>query len=432
MQTSDVLIGFEQAPEPPGDSNGFEWKCIYSLASEVYAGMDVLDSTLRKFPVTSVPLTDSLETSQSNKLQLAGNADDTGHTKDTEGAEDPESPRDYEDHFHFDSIPQQKQNHPPEQSIPNLVINLTQNDDLFDALLNFQQPPNHTCTLLDYFFCRTSVVTMNARLHGMFFIADTPPTQNAPPELTCYRRNLFQVLGSITLPRGLRYIQTDIGERVHIMSQELTVSATESVEGHAVKLISVPWNTPPIPENKTEKEPTTIPLDILSDQFMDADYATFPIAWKRLQFRIATVNNGEKKELRQYFVVKLNLVATLTGGLKVSIAEIKSPAIVVRGRSPPNYEGPRDLAPQNPSDLEDPEEAEDAMIQKGSHEPMDKITQLQEDPEDTQGQKEPRGDPFEDLSDFEDLQIAYDTRDYEELPENPEDRQDHGDPPENT
>ena len=79
-------------------------------------------------------------------------------------------------------------------------------------------------------------------------------------------------------------------------------------------------------------------------------------------------------------------------------------------------------------DAEDPEKAEDAMIQKGSYEPMDKdMHELQEAGEGTQGHKEPRGDP----SDFEDLQIAYDTRDYEELPENPEDRQDHGDPPDN-
>ena len=71
--------------KPPGDSNGFEWKCINSVASEVYVGMDLLDSTLRKFPTTSAPLTDSLETSQSNVLQLADDANDTGNSKNTEG-----------------------------------------------------------------------------------------------------------------------------------------------------------------------------------------------------------------------------------------------------------------------------------------------------------------------------------------------------------
>ena len=71
--------------KPPGDSNGFEWKCINSVASEVYVGMDLLDSTLRKFPPTSVPSTASLEISQSSVLQLADDTNDTRNTKDTEG-----------------------------------------------------------------------------------------------------------------------------------------------------------------------------------------------------------------------------------------------------------------------------------------------------------------------------------------------------------
>lgn len=182
---------------------------------------------------------------------------------------------------------------------------------------------------------------------GLYPQMQTP--LHAPPELTCYRRNLFQVTGSITLPRSLRYILTDNGDRITIVAQELAVSATESVEGHPVKLISVPWKTPvnnpsPIPEDRTEREPTTIPLDIMSNQDMDADYATFPIAWKRLQFRIATANNGRRKELQQHFIAHLKLIATLATGEKVAIAEAKSAAIVVRGRSPRNFQQRRDLA----------------------------------------------------------------------------------------
>ena len=194
---------------------------------------------------------------------------------------------------------------------------------------------------------------MNARLHGMFFMADPPSTPGiypqVTPELTCYRRNLFQVTGSITLPRNLHYILTNDGNRIPIMALELCVSATESVEGSAVKLISVPWktpanNAPAVPEDKTEKEPTSIPLDIMSNQDMDADFATFPIAWKRLQFRVATANNGRRKELQQHFVARLKLVATLANGSKVPIVEARSAAIVVRGRSPRNFQQRKDLA----------------------------------------------------------------------------------------
>ena len=213
-----------------------------------------------------------------------------------------------------------------------------------NELLGFK-PPAYTFALLDVSLKRVSV-NMNARLHGMFFVADPPPTPNynsqtAFPELTCYRRNLFQVTGSITLPRNFHYIVTDLGDRLPVLGQELQISATESVENGAVKLISVPWktpiNAPSGPEEKTEKEPTTIPLDIMSNQDMDADFATFPIAWKRLQFRIATANNGRRRELQQHFVVRLKLVVTLLNGAKIPVAESKSAAIIVRGRSPRNF-----------------------------------------------------------------------------------------------
>ena len=214
-----------------------------------------------------------------------------------------------------------------------------------NELLGFR-PPNYNYTLLDVSLRRITL-NINARLHGMFFVADPPPTptlnsHSTFPELTCYRRNLFQVTGSITLPRNLRYILTEMGDRVPILGQELQISATESVENGAVKLISVPWKTPvnnagPIPEEKVEREPNSLPLDIMSNQDMDAEFATFPIAWKRLQFRIATANNGRRRELQQHFVVRLKLVVTLPNGAKIPVAEARSAAVIVRGRSPRNF-----------------------------------------------------------------------------------------------
>ena len=234
---------------------------------------------------------------------------------------------------------------PQDQAIPEAA---SINRD--DKLLSFRLP-TYNFTLLDYSLRRTSL-SLQAQLHGMFFMAEPSndsiidPTTNA--ELTCYRRNLFQVTGSITVPRTMRYIMTDQGDRIPIIGQELTISATESVEGHPVKLISVPWKTPAsntgtTPEDKSEKEPTSIQLDTMSNQDMDADYATFPIAWKRLQFRIATANNGRRKELQQHFVVRLKVVATLSSGARVSICEATSGAIIVRGRSPRNFQQRKDM-----------------------------------------------------------------------------------------
>src|ERR1700761_5301980 len=263
-----------------------------------------------------------------------------------------------------------------QQSAPPLHRFSTTYEDLFpDVLSAFDQPvgneldpdmpsidrdnkllsfslPAFDYTLLDYSYRRTTV-SLSAQLHGMFFLAESPwasagDAQAAPSELTCYRRNLFQITGEITIPRTLRYIMTEQGDQIAIIGQELVISATESTEGNPVKIISVPWKTPvnpnaPTVEDKVEREPPSIPLDLMNVQEIDSDFATFPFQWKRLQFRIATANNGRRKELQQHFVVRLKVLATLATGGKISICEAQSGAIIVRGRSPRNFQSRKDL-----------------------------------------------------------------------------------------
>lgn len=200
---------------------------------------------------------------------------------------------------------------------------------------------------------RRVTLGINAQLQGMFFLAkpqgaNSPDSAPPPPELTCYRRNIFQISGFVTLPRGLRYIWTEDDARIPIVGLELAVSASESVEGNAVKLISVPFKTPTgtevaKPEDKVEREPSTIPLDSLAAPDMDAELMTHPIQWKRLQFRIATANNGRRKELQQHFTLKLKVIATLSTHAKYAIAEAESQPIIVRGRSPRNFQSRNDV-----------------------------------------------------------------------------------------
>jgi hypothetical protein len=219
-----------------------------------------------------------------------------------------------------------------------------------DKLLSFSLPST-PYTTLSYSMQRVSM-SMSAQLHGMFFLAESPwanagDMQTAPTELTCYRRNLFQITGTVTLPRALQLIMTDQGDQIPILGTELTIAATESLEGNAVKIISVPWKTPVSSnapaEDKTEKEPPTYPLDLSTGQDIDSDYVNFPISWKRLQFRIATANNGRRKELQQHFVVRLKVVATLATGAKIPICEVQSGPIIVRGRSPRNFQSRKDM-----------------------------------------------------------------------------------------
>lgn len=223
--------------------------------------------------------------------------------------------------------------------------------DRDNKLLSFSTP-SFDRVLLDYHF-RPTTLSVTAQLHGMFFLAESPWAASGdavppPHELTCYRRNLFQITGTITMPKVLRCMISEAGEQIPIIAQELTVSATESTEGNPVKIISVPWKTPvnptqqPAPEEKTEREPPSIPLDAMNAQDIDPDFSQIPFQWKRLQFRIATANNGRRKELQQHFVVRLKVMATLADGSKRSICEVRSGAVIVRGRSPRNFQSRKD------------------------------------------------------------------------------------------
>ena len=220
-----------------------------------------------------------------------------------------------------------------------------------NKLLCFQ---NRLCNfvLLDYALRQTSI-SLSAQLHGMFFLTKTsrggPELVSASSvEITCYRRNLFQITGSVTLPHMMQYVVTEQGDRVPIVSQELSVSAVESVEGSPVKIISVPFKASAAgatsnPEEKSEREPTPFTLDQIPNRDGEGDYSVLPFAWKRLQFRVATANNGRRKELQQHFTIRLGVNATLATGVKVCVCQALSGPIIVRGRSPRNFQAKEDV-----------------------------------------------------------------------------------------
>lgn len=195
---------------------------------------------------------------------------------------------------------------------------------------------------------------LSLHLQGMFFLAEAsiPTIGGKPPyhqpELTCYRRNLFSVAGSVSVPRGTLSVITDHGERVSIISQELSISATESVDGNAIRLIVIPWKTPPpnMPQlpAKQDQEPPSFPLAPFegSDAPTGSENLIYPIAWRRLQFRIATANNGRRKELQQHFVLSAKVTAGLSNGTKITVCEASTAPIVVRGRSPRNFQSKKE------------------------------------------------------------------------------------------
>lgn len=143
---------------------------------------------------------------------------------------------------------------------------------------------------------RLQQLEMAAQLHGMFFLSEMPSGGNEgaalQPELTCYRRNLFQISGSLITPRGQLNAIIDTGESVPITSMEVTISAIESVDGNPVRLIVIPWKTPPpnSPEvsQAPDQEPPALPLIPFQEDGIEADgeLAVYPIGWRRLQFRM--------------------------------------------------------------------------------------------------------------------------------------------------
>jgi hypothetical protein len=194
---------------------------------------------------------------------------------------------------------------------------------------------------------RLQQLELSAQLHGMFFLSEMPANASdgtaLQPELTCYRRNLFQISGSLITPRGPMSVIKETGESVPVSSMEVTISAIESVDGNPVRLIVIPWKTPPpnSPEitQTPDQEPPALPLIPFQEDGTEADgeYAVYPIGWRRLQFRIATANNGRRKELQQHFVLHLKVHGTLSNNSKVVLTESITAPIVVRGRGPRNF-----------------------------------------------------------------------------------------------
>ncbi|KAI0814374.1 hypothetical protein GGR55DRAFT_429924 [Xylaria sp. FL0064] len=249
---------------------------------------------------------------------------------------------------------QQPPPHPPYQEIVQDLRDdgskLSVNHD--HKLLSFRRVQDKH-TIVDQ-HGRVHQLELSAQLHGMFFLSEMPTNTGdgsmLQPELTCYRRNLFQISGSLITPRGqLSVILAETGETVPVTNTEVTISAIESVDGHPVRLIVIPWKTPPpnspeLPQTP-DQEPPSLPLIPFPDdgQEPEGEYAVYPIGWRRLQFRIATANNGRRKELQQHFVLHLKVMGSLANGSKVALAESTTAPIVVRGRSPRNFQARKEI-----------------------------------------------------------------------------------------
>jgi len=219
--------------------------------------------------------------------------------------------------------------------------------ELDNKLLGFSEP-TVSATVLDE-VGNIGETNMSAELYGMFFVAEDvfgAESTGRPLELTCYRRNLWQCTGQITLPRIISHMIDDKGRQISLMDLSATITAVESIEGKPTEIISIPWKSsnPQAPEeSKVAGPPPSLSLDLAAGQELDANRVSLPVSWKRLQFKHATANNGRRKGLQQHYVVQISLLGNTKAGETITIAEIRSGPVIVRGRSPRNFDSRKDV-----------------------------------------------------------------------------------------
>ncbi|KAI1175920.1 hypothetical protein F4777DRAFT_294285 [Nemania sp. FL0916] len=220
-----------------------------------------------------------------------------------------------------------------------------------DKLLGFSAT-TVKATPVDDALGRYSEINMTAELYGMFFVAEDVfggETTGRPLELTCYRRNLWQCSGQITMPRHCTQVMNEQGRAIPIVEFYASISAIESIEGKPTEVISIPWksNNPALGEGqeiKVQGAPPQILLDLSGGQEVDGHRVSLPVSWKRLQFKSATANNGRRKGLQQHYVVQISLLGKMkASGEMMKIADIQSGPVIVRGRSPRNFDSKKDV-----------------------------------------------------------------------------------------
>lgn len=219
--------------------------------------------------------------------------------------------------------------------------------ELDNKLLGFSDPVP-SATVVDE-SGNLADLDMSAELYGMFFVAEDVfggDSTGRPLELTCYRRNLWQCSGQVTLPRVVTSVINEQGQQIQIVDLSASITARESIEGKPTEIISVPWKSanPQVTEDaKVASAPPNVSVDLGSGQELDANRVSVPISWKRLQFKHATANNGRRKGLQQHYVVQITLLGKTKSDEQVKIAEIQSGPVIVRGRSPRNFDSRKDV-----------------------------------------------------------------------------------------
>ncbi|KAI8094973.1 uncharacterized protein B0P05DRAFT_462022, partial [Gilbertella persicaria] len=188
-------------------------------------------------------------------------------------------------------------------------------------------------------------VILNCKMDRGFFISQS--------HWTCYRRNYFQVTASFIVPghtdqscyalqlypdKPMQPIQrfflrlracTSITPTPPSSTDEISSLENSSV----VKPIALTQMTPKR-DKGPQREPPVLPITPSDSAFSSEQVC---VTFERLQFRVATANNGKRRASQQYFCLIFQLVAQLEDATQHVVSECYSSPLVVRGRSPGHY-----------------------------------------------------------------------------------------------
>ncbi|RFU75436.1 n-acetylglucosamine-6-phosphate deacetylase [Trichoderma arundinaceum] len=188
-----------------------------------------------------------------------------------------------------------------------------------------------------------SSTIVTAQLSGTF-LRDSQPLRSGDRYILCYRRNLFQIRGTVIFDGGP--LRSPFSSTNKPLEFRVILTAWESLNGNQVAIITVPKVTKESKASSSSMAPSPIILKI-DNHFENAKPIAF--SWPRLQFRTATAKGGRRKErgLEQYFEIRIQVLAVFQDCTETLVSEKKSVPIIVRGRSPGNFPSTAKMSPDS-------------------------------------------------------------------------------------
>ncbi|KAI8647272.1 hypothetical protein BD408DRAFT_358415, partial [Parasitella parasitica] len=171
-------------------------------------------------------------------------------------------------------------------------------------------------------------IVLNCKMDRGFFVSQS--------HWTCYRRNYFQVTASLIIPGHsdqtyyALQLNSDSNSMQPIQQFFLRLKACTSTMVRPVALTQMT----PKRDKGPQREPPTMPITPSDSGFGNEQVC---VTFERLQFRVATANNGKRRASQQYFRLIFELVAQLDDASQHVVSECYSSPLVVRGRSPGHY-----------------------------------------------------------------------------------------------